>query len=287
MDFGGPEDLGIRPSAFRRLMDAVAGAKATGMIRPYAVSVHEQRILVADPGMHAIHLFDRARRSYRLISMAGDESLSSPVGVALGRNQLFVADSALGKVFILDDKGDLLATISSLQRPTGLAFDAGTGRLYAADTLAHRIVVFDHEGQQLFEFGKRGIANGEFNFPSHIFLSGSSLLINDNMNFRIQTFTLDGRFLSVFGDHGDSSGQFSQPKGVAADTQGNVYVAGATIDRVQIFSRQGDFLLAFGGEGKGPGEFLMPAGLTIVDDKIYVADSYNRRIQIFQFMGGD
>ncbi len=107
------------------------------------------------------------------------------------------------------------------------------------------------------------------------------------MNFRIQTFTLDGRFLSVFGDHGDSSGQFSQPKGVAADTQGNVYVAGATIDRVQIFSRQGDFLLAFGGEGKGPGEFLMPAGLTIVDDKIYVADSYNRRIQIFQFMGGD
>ncbi len=165
-DFGSPEDLGIRPSAFRRLMDAVAGAKATGMIRPYAVSVHEQRILVADPGMHAIHLFDRARRSYRLISMAGDESLSSPVGVALGKNQLFVADSALGKVFILDDKGDLLATISSLQRPTGLAFDIGSGHLYVADTLAHRIIVFDQEGQQLFEFGKRGIADGEFNFPA-------------------------------------------------------------------------------------------------------------------------
>jgi DNA-binding beta-propeller fold protein YncE len=285
--FATPEDLGIRPTAFRRFMDAMAGVKDTGMIRPYAISVYDQKILVGDPGMHAVHLFDRGKRVYRFITTADDEPLSSPVGVALSQDRIFVADSALGKVFILDHKGVLLTTISGLQRPTGLAFDATSNRLYVADTMEHRIAVFDVNGQALFDFGQRGIAEGEFNFPSHIFLSNGRLLVNDNMNFRIQTFDTDGRFLSSFGTHGDGSGAFSQPKGVAADSDGNVYVAGATIDRVQVFSQQGEFLLAFGSKGVGAGEFVMPTGVTIVDDRIYVADSYNRRIQVFQYVGGD
>lgn len=285
--FGNPQDLGIRPSAFRRFMDAIAGQKDTGMIRPYAVSAYQQKILVGDPGLHAVHLFDTAQRSYLLISSLEDESLSSPVGVALGKNRIFVADSTLGKVFILDGKGKLQNSISSLQRPTGLAFDAQTNRLYVADTLSHKIVVFDDEGQQLFEFGKRGAGDGEFNFPSHIFMSAGRLLVNDNMNFKIQVFDGDGHFLSSFGKHGDGSGSFSQPKGVAADSGGNIYVAGATIDRLQIFSPKGEFLLAIGNKGGQAGQFLMPTGVTIVDDRIYVADSYNRRIQIFQYVGGD
>jgi DNA-binding beta-propeller fold protein YncE len=285
--FSNPRDLGIRPSAFRKFMDAVAGKKDTGMIRPYAVSAYGQNILVADPGLHAVHLFDRDKRSYLLISTLEDESLSSPVGVALAPDRIFIADSALGKVFILDRKGELLHSITGLQRPTGLAFDTQTKRLYVADTLSHRIVVFDDNGEKLFEFGKRGAGNGEFNFPSHIFISDGKLLINDNMNFKIQVFDIDGRFLSSFGDHGDGSGSFSQPKGVAADSQGNIYVAGATIDRVQVFSPKGEFLMAFGNKGGQAGEFLMPAGVTVVDDHIYVADSYNRRIQIFQYVGED
>lgn len=285
--FSGPEDMGIRPSSFRRFMDAIAGTKDTRMIRPYAVSVYQQKILVGDPGKHAVHLFDRERRTYQFISMVEDEPLSSPVGVALGKDRLFVADSVLGKVFILDHKGKQLAVISGLQRPTGLAFDNENSRLYVADTLTHRIVVFNAEGRQLLEFGKRGTGDAEFNFPSHIFLSEGKLLVNDNMNFRIQTFDIDGHFLSSFGIHGDGSGAFSQPKGVAADSMGNIYVAGATIDRVQVFSPQGEFLLAFGSKGSGAGEFLMPTGVTIADDQIYVADSFNRRVQVFQFTGGN
>ena len=202
-------------------------------------------------------------------------------------NRIFVADSALGKVFVLDNKGELLTSITGLQRPTGLFFDQQANRLYVADTLSHVIVVFDQNGLRLFEFGKRGVGQGEFNFPSHIFMSANRLLVNDNMNFRIQAFDKDGHFLSSFGNHGDGSGSFSQPKGVAADSKGNIYVAGATIDRVQVFSPGGEFLLAFGSKGGGAGQFLMPTGLTITDDKIYVADSFNRRIQVFEYLGGD
>jgi len=62
-------------------------------------------------------------------------------------------------------------------------------------------------------------------------------------------------------------------------------VADAGFDNVQIFDEAGRLLLYFGGSGQAPGLFWMPAGI-FVDrrDRIYVADSYNRRIQIFQYL---
>ncbi len=231
--------------------------------------------------------FDKANGRFNLIGKAGDELLSSPVGVALGNDRLFVADSALGKIFILDERGQLIKAIDELERPTGIAYDATTDRLFAADTLGHRISVFDSTGKLLFDFGSRGTGEGEFNFPSHIFLAGGQLLVNDNMNFRIQSFDIEGRFISLFGIHGDGSGYLSQPKGIAADSYGHIYVAGATIDRIQIFSPTGEFLLAFGSKGSRPGQFLMPAGVAVYNDLIYVADSYNSRIQVFQYVGDD
>ena len=55
---------------------------------------------------------------------------------------------------------------------------------------------------------------------------------------------------------------------------------------VQIFDNKGRFLLAFGNAGNEAGEFWLPAGLFIAEDRIYVADSYNKRVQVFQFLGG-
>ncbi len=52
---------------------------------------------------------------------------------------------------------------------------------------------------------------------------------------------------------------------------------------VQIFDREGNFLYSFGGQGQEEGEFWMPLGIYIDEkDFIYVADSYNARVQVFQ-----
>jgi len=59
-------------------------------------------------------------------------------------------------------------------------------------------------------------------------------------------------------------------------------------ENVQIFDRAGQLLMAFGGSGDGPGEFSLPSGITIDDrDRIWVADSYNRRVQVFQYLAED
>jgi hypothetical protein len=53
---------------------------------------------------------------------------------------------------------------------------------------------------------------------------------------------------------------------------------------VQVFDRDGTLLYTFGQTGGGLGELQLPAGLWIdAGDRIYLADSYNQRVQVFQF----
>lgn len=284
--FHAPEDLDIRPPFFARMWDAIAGAENREMLKPYAVTADGDRLAVADPGLAVIHLFDTGRRKYRRIAKAGDETLRSPVAAAFGAERLFVADSGLGKVFAFNARGEATLTIDEIERPAGLAYDRDQHRLYVADTLGHRIVVFDDAGRRLFSFGRRGGETGAFNYPTHLFLRGGRLYINDTMNFRLQIYDLEGNPVSSFGRHGDGTGDFSQSKGVGADEEGHVYVADAMFDAVQIFDADGNFLLTFGKTGAGAGDFWLPGGLFIAGDRIYVADTYNRRVQVFRFLGG-
>ena len=47
----------------------------------------------------------------------------------------------------------------------------------------------------------------------------------------------------------------------------------------------GKILMAFGQEGSAPGEFWMPRGVFIdQNDRIFIADSYNKRIQVFKLL---
>jgi hypothetical protein len=53
---------------------------------------------------------------------------------------------------------------------------------------------------------------------------------------------------------------------------------------VQAFDRQGRLLYYFGQKGTGPGEFQLPTGLEIDrNDRIYVVDSFNHRIEVFHY----
>jgi DNA-binding beta-propeller fold protein YncE len=70
------------------------------------------------------------------------------------------------------------------------------------------------------------------------------------------------------------------------DGSGRVYVADALYDNLQIFDGEGRFLLDVGTAGSEPGEFWMPAGVAIGrNGEIYVADSYNCRVQLFRRVG--
>ncbi len=87
---------------------------------------------------------------------------------------------------------------------------------------------------------------------------------------------------SFGGQSGAGNGQMADPKNVAVDAAGNVYVADTLNHRIQKFDAAGAFLFAFGSQGAGDGQFNEPWGVAV--DKngyIYVCDTWNHRIQKF------
>jgi len=72
------------------------------------------------------------------------------------------------------------------------------------------------------------------------------------------------------------------------DSEGHIYVVDSKLDMVQVYDRQGRLLLFFGKEGGFYGDFSLPTGIFIDEkDRIFVSDSANGRVQVFQFLGGD
>lgn len=280
-------DLGFEAPAFERLFEFVVGKPDLRLTRPYGIAVEGRLLAIADPGSAVLHLLDLKGRFSKRISTIGTTELLSPVGVAVGGGHLFVSDSALNKVFILGLDGELHGELDGLMRPTGLAFDAEAQRLYVAETLAHRIGVFSLDGTRLFDIAHPDAGNGAFNAPTHIAFRNGVLLINDTMNFRVVALDGNGHHMWSFGTHGTGSGHFAQSKGVDIDSHGRVYVADAIFNRVQIFDQQGHFLLAFGNPGHGKGDIWLPAGVFVTGDQIFVADSQNKRVQVFEYVGGE
>jgi DNA-binding beta-propeller fold protein YncE len=156
----------------------------------------------------------------------------------------------------------------------------------------HKVIVFDAvDGKHLFDFGKRGTADGEFNLPRDIAIGKDGLLyVVDGGNFRIQVFTPEGVFVRRFGAVGLRSGQFSKPKEIAIGEDGNVYVVDIAFGNFQIFNPQGQVLLAVGGraETDGPARFMLPQGIAVdKDGRIYMADQFFRKVDVFRPAGLD
>ncbi len=101
---------------------------------------------------------------------------------------------------------------------------------------------------------------------------------------RVNHFSVAGRLEQQWGVHGTNAGQLAFPRSVAVNSRGELYVSEyGLVERVQRFSPDGRRLLgALGHYGDGVGEFNRPEGIGLdAQDRLYVADSCNHRIQIF------
>jgi DNA-binding beta-propeller fold protein YncE len=245
-------------------------------------------LYIADSGAQRVTVVNLSTKELFSVGGGGDGDLSLPVCVVTDRDgNIYVSDSGSRKVNKYDPGGRFIKSISREGlRPVGLAYDERSDTLYITNTANHSVLATDREGSVKFVIGERGEENGEFNFPTYLWVdSNGQLYVADTMNARIQIFDGGGKFLSKFGTRGGSYNELAGPKGVATDTHGNVYVVDSNQAIIKIFTRDGKLLLFFGDEGTEHGKFNLPNGIFIDrNNVIYVADTYNRRVQAFQLI---
>ncbi|WP_197440064.1 ATP-binding cassette domain-containing protein [Calycomorphotria hydatis] len=145
---------------------------------------------------------------------------------------------------------------------------------------AGRVLVYDAAGELLKQWSMPASENGN---PEGIcVLQDGSIVVADTHYYQLVFFDSNGEVLRTLGKNGEEPGQFIYPVAITTDDHGNLYVGeyGGN-DRLQKFSADGEFLWEAGQPGTGEGEFQRPSGIIWRDGKLYVADAFNSRIQVF------
>ncbi|MCX7770096.1 MAG: hypothetical protein N2202_03325 [Proteobacteria bacterium] len=260
--------------------------------RPYSVYKNGGKIFVVEQGLFSVVVMDieKGKTSFLQLTPAGD-ILYYPTSVtADDEGNIYVCDPEKERIVVYNPNGKpnkIYGLEYSPWRPCGIAFNKKNKRFYVVDSINHRVKIFDKNFILLKTIGRLGEENGEFNYPTHIFVDrDGNFYVTDSMNFRVQFFSEDGKFLGKIGKMGKGDGYLERPKGVCVDTFGHIYVVDSLQGSIQIYDKNDRFLMAFGVDGNLPGQFNLASGI-FCDERnyIYVADTLNKRVQILRYIG--
>jgi len=170
--------------------------------------------------------------------------------------------------------------------PTGIFIKNVNGQeiVYVVDTGNNRVERFTTEGDIIgftalgsAVLGSEGNADGKFENPVGICINSSNqILVADEYNGRIQKFDNDGNFLLKIGNYTNFT--FSHPVGVAVDNNNNIYVCDSVSNNIKKFTSAGTLITSWGGLNN-------PYDIEINNGEVYVSDSGNHRIVVFDTSG--
>ena len=182
-------------------------------------------------------------------------------------------------------------------------FQRGNTEGPAYGAAAAQLLEFDKDGHLLREIGKHLYA-WSFAHAVRIDPQGNIWAADKGSDMVIK-FNPEGRVALVFGRKPEASdegahplehpkpplpavdGQFRQVTDMAWDSQGNTYISDGYINsRVAKVDKNGRWLKSWGAFGKEPGQFNTLHSIAVdAQDRVYVADRGNRRIQVFDTEG--
>lgn len=255
--------------------------------RPLAViEGPDNTIYVADSGQGSIRVFDVTGMPLWSFGADPDDQgrVSYPVGLAFDdQGVLYVADSAQGVVRKFRQQGEYLGAFGQgVKRPGGVLFR--DGRFFVNDLDLHQVLALNRAGQVDRVIGEgQGSKPGQLSYPNATWVDAEgNVYVSDSNNNRVQVFAPEGTLRQVIWE--SSLGiPVELPRGLAMDTLGRLHVVSAFGHRVEVYDSAGKPLFTYGGSGELDGQLGLPNGIFISENRIYIAETGNRRVQVWGY----
>jgi len=259
----------------------------TTIAKPFGILGHQEYIYLCIPGKNLI-------TKYNLNGEIIEEntSIRSPAGIDIDRNKslLYVAGRTHVTLLPLDSKTPLFfweLPIKNDYHYRGVKIDDDT-MIYLTLFGVHQIFMCNStNGKILNIFGNEqsGSKQGEYNYPHGLTVVKNYLYICDNNNHRIQIVTKDkGLFVSQWGNKskGGIEADFDGPCAICYDESEKIFYIGDDYS-VQLFTTHGQCIQRLGGQtwGNNMNHFDDVFSIYRINDRLYVSDFDNKRIQIF------
>lgn len=198
---------------------------------------------------------------------------------------LYIADNANGRIYQIDwQSGQMLSSFGSkgeqrgqFKKVTALAVLPGD-RLAVADSGNKKIDIYHLSSDNRIALEQMRLPTVGFERSTRLKcdsayrLTGGSILCLDDDNHKVTAYNASGRVETEF------KGTFSDLVAASVNDQNLVIIDG---EKLKIYRLDGGLRYSAGASGSADGQLDSPQGVFMGRDKIYVADTGNRRIQIF------
>jgi tripartite motif-containing protein 71 len=202
-------------------------------------------------------------------------------------------DPITGNVWVADTKNSRLLEFAPNGSSTGRSIGSmgsGSGQFFwplGLTLLGHDLLVADTNNNRVVRIDPTGptvvwTANG-MKAPSDVTVAGNTVYVADTGNKRVALLNVSTGSLkgTITGNATRPWETLHSPQGVAVAANGDVWVSDSSWARLMAYDSLGTFVQRFGSKGTGPMEFSNPTKLEIAGGRLYVADQWNDRVQVF------
>ena len=221
-----PIDLDVRPKRdYHTLCNAQQVIQCKG---PLCIAIHDNGDIYVGSDDGCIYVFDQTGQLKNTIgcSGSGDGQFSSPSGISIKGDVLYVADSDNHRVQKLTSSGKFLHKFGQ-----------------------------HGSGQGQFSWPRAVIID-----------SNNKLIVSDLYNHRIQIFNENGGWLLTIDGKGSGNHSFQYPWGLALDPQGNIHVAAYGSNTIKVFSKEGVYVRMYGDPNGPIGLAIDGEGYSLVSE---------------------
>jgi len=238
-----------------------------------------------------------------------------PDGLIGYQQRLYVCDSLMDQLTLYDKNGKIIKRTTAFEWPFGIDIDEKSASLFIAGR--HKIIVLNDQLEQISSwripsmgipvYPPRGIKvydnivyltlydvktvfvcnaqdgtlleqwdNEQFKDPRGITVNEQKVYLCDRLSHCVQILTRGkGMYINHWGTQGTELGQLFHPVSISYQKVDEIFYIGDERS-FQLFTKEGTCIQRI------ESGFSYVYGVSIMDNHLYVCDSYNERIQIFK-----